>query len=420
MPARKIAASLLLLALTAQGQAPADKVVERYKQILEKTPTEGTALDRLWKSYLDAGKTDELIGQYKTGGTFASEMILGHLQRKAGNVEDAAAAFERAVALDAANALPLFALAKLHTDASRPRHAAPVLEKALALLPADDPRRVETLLQLGAAWLGSGELTKAAEAWEGAVALKPGDLDLRRRLADNYAKNHLADRAVPHLEYVAANAPPAERALALQQLARLHQGAGNQDAAIRALEDALALTTPGNWLRVELQSQLIRLHQRYHRTAELEERWKISAGENPRDAGAHLQLIDLYERLGNLEEQRVWLQKLVALLPRVAEHRLKLARLCVQMDQLGAATALYDQLLAEQPANVDFVFERARIECSARPPRRRASGSPRCSRRRATTRRCARGRWNFTSSTACSISWRNISPRMPPAGATTP
>ncbi len=352
----------MVLALTAQGQAPADKVIERYKQILEKTPTEGTALDRLWKSYLDLGKTDDLVGQYQSGGTFPSEMVLGHLQRRAGNFEEAAAAYERAAALDPTSPLPLFSLAKLHTDAGRPRFAAPVLEKALALLAENDPRRIETLLQLGVAWLGGGDLTKAAEAWEGAVTLNPGDLDLRRRLAENYAKNHLAERAIPHLEYVAQNAPPAERALALQQLARVHQGAGNQDGAIRALEDALALTTPDNWLRVELQSQLIRLHQRYHRTAELETRWKAFAEANPRDAGAYLQLIDLYERLGNLEDQRSWLQKLVALLPRDPTHRLKLARLSVQIDQFGAATALYDQLLAEQPTNADFVFERARID----------------------------------------------------------
>jgi tetratricopeptide (TPR) repeat protein len=362
MPPRRILTTLLTLALAAQAQGPTDKVTERYRQILEKTPTEGTALDRLWKSYLDAGKTEELIAQYRAGGTFASEMILGHLLRKAGHHDEAAAAFERAAALDPVNALPLFALAKLHTDAGHPREAAAVLERAITILPEKDSRKAETLLQLGAAWLGSGDVAKASEAWESAVALNPGDLDLRRRLAENYAKNSLADRAVPHLEYVAANAPPAERALALQQLARVHQGAGHQDEAIHALEAALSLTTATNWLRAELQSQLIRLHQRYHRIDELEARWKKFAEENPRDAGAHLQLIELYERLGRLEDQRAWLEKLVTLLPRNAEARLKLARLSVQMDRLGAATAIYDQLLAEQPANADYAFERARLD----------------------------------------------------------
>jgi tetratricopeptide (TPR) repeat protein len=363
MKPRHFTPLLLALALSAQAQQPAsDKAIERYRQMLEKTPAEGTALDRLWKHYFDTGKTAELIEQYRTGGTFSSEMVLGLLLRKGGELEAAVAAFERAAALDAANPLPLLTAAKTLTEAGRAAEAAAALEKALALLAEGDARRVETLLQLGAAWLAAGDLARAGEAWEGAVKLNPTDLTLRRRLADIYAKNALGSRAVPHLEYVAANAPPAERALAFQQLARVHQGAGNQDDAIRALDSALALTAPDNWLRAELQSQLIRLHQRYHRVEELEARWKKAAEENPRDVGAHLQLIDLYERLGQFEDQRVWLEKVVLLLPRQAAYRHKLARLAVQMDRFGAATALYDQLLAEQPANADYVFERARLD----------------------------------------------------------
>ena len=140
--------------------------------------------------------------------------------------------------------------------------------------PAGDPRVPDTLLQLGAAWLEAGEANKASEAWEKTVALNPADLALRRKLAEAYERNFLPDRALEHLTYVEAHSPATERPLVLQQIARIQQGAGRQDAAIAALEKALALTGPGNWLRAELESQLIRLHQRYHRTAELEERWK--------------------------------------------------------------------------------------------------------------------------------------------------
>ncbi|MDB6150948.1 MAG: Tetratricopeptide 2 repeat protein, partial [Chthoniobacter sp.] len=136
----------------------------------------------------------------------------------------------------------------------------------------------------------------------------------------------------------------------------------DQDAAIEALEKALALTTPGNWLRAELQSQIIRLHQRYHRTPELEQRWKKHAADNPRDLSGYLQLVSLYQRLGELENERVWLEKLTQLAPKNPDYRLRLARLLVQMDQLEPAAAVYDGLLKEQPANVDFVFERAKLD----------------------------------------------------------
>ena len=362
MSPRKATVSLFLLALTALGEGPADKAAGRYREMLEKNPAEGTALERLWKLHLEAGSTAQLLDEYRAGGSFGSEMVLGLLLQKAGKTGEAVEAYERAAKLDEKSPLPLLALARVNTELRLPAVAAEWLERAVAVLPEGDARLVDTLFQLGSAWLAAGDAGKAAEAWERTVVLNPADLALRRRLAESYVQNLLAQPAIAHLEYIAANAPAVERAKALEQLARVQQGAGNQDAAIRALEQALALTAPGNWLRTELQSQLIRLHQRYHRAPELEERWRKFAAENPRDASAHLQLIDLYERLGDLDRQREWLERLVALAPKNPDYRLRLARLLMQTDQTDAAAAAYDALLAAQPANTDFVIERARLD----------------------------------------------------------
>ena len=355
--------SLLLLAPVAQTQSPpSPKIIERYKQMLAANPVEGTALDRLWKIYADQGQTGQLLDEYKSADSFAAQMILGHLLRRAGKPDEAVAAYQHAAKFDSGSALPPLALAHLESERSHPRDAAHWLDQAVTLLSKDDPRLPDTLLQLGSVWIDAGETAKAAEAWEKAVALNPADLALRRKLASAYEHNELPDRALDHWSYIEAHSAPTERPLVLQQIARIQQGAGHQDAAIAALEKALALTGPGSWLRQDLESQLIRLHQRYHRTAELEERWKKYAAENPRDLGAYLQLVELYERLGDLEQQRTWLEKLTQLAPKNIEYRSKQARLLVQMDRADDAIAVYDQLLKEQPANVDFVLERARLD----------------------------------------------------------
>ena len=253
MSRRTLVLLSLLAALTARGETPPDaKVLGRYKQMLERNPGEGTALERLWKAYLDQNQTADLLDEYKAGGSSASELVLGYLLKKAGRNDEALAAFNRAAKLDGKNPLPPLAVARLQSDLGHPRESAEAFERAVALLPADDARLAETLLQLGSAWLAAGDAEKAADAWERTVALNPGDLELHRRLADTYAQNRLTERAIRHLDYLDAHAPPAERALALQQLARIQQGAGNQDAAIAALEKALSLTAPGNWLRAEL------------------------------------------------------------------------------------------------------------------------------------------------------------------------
>ena len=355
--------TLLLLALSAQGQAPTSpKIIERYKQMLAANPAEGTALERLWKLYADQSQTGKLLEEYQADQTFAGQMILGHLSRRAGRQEDALAAFQKAATLDAKSPLPALALARIEAERSHPNEAAALYEQAVALFPPGDPRAAETLLQLGAAWLDAGDVNKAAEAWEKTVALSPDDLALRRRLAETYERNYLPDRALTHLAFLENRAPATDRPLVLQQIARIHQGAGRQDEAIAALERALGLTGPGNWLRAELESQIIRLHQRYHRIPELEARWKEQATKNQRDLGAYLQLIELYERTGELELQRVWLNAAIKLMPKNAEYRLKLARLLVHMDHPDEAAAVYDELLKEQPANADFVFARATLD----------------------------------------------------------
>ena len=136
--------------------------------------------------------------------------MLGHLLRKAGQIEEAQVAYERAARLDELSAQPLLALGRMAAEAGKPREAAVWFEKAVGRLPKGDPQTPEVLMQLGAQWLAMGDLTKAAEAWELTVAANPGDLEVRRRLADTYAANHLAARAVAHLDYLVQHAPPAE------------------------------------------------------------------------------------------------------------------------------------------------------------------------------------------------------------------
>ncbi|MEZ0254416.1 MAG: hypothetical protein ACAI37_04020, partial [Chthoniobacter sp.] len=117
--------SLLLLAPGAQAQTtPSPKIIERYKQMLAANPVEGTALDRLWKIYAEQGQTGQLLDEYKGGDSFAGQMILGHLLRRAARGNEAAGAYQRAAALDATSPLPAMALAQVETERTHPREAA--------------------------------------------------------------------------------------------------------------------------------------------------------------------------------------------------------------------------------------------------------------------------------------------------------
>lgn len=361
MRRRTIVLAASLLPALAAAQAPSAKVIERYKQMLVANPAEGTALDRLWQAYANEGRTNELIAEFQAQQSYAGQMMLGLLLRKAGRDAEAIGALQRALTLDPKNPAPALALGRIEFAASHAAQAVIWFETAVDLLSAG-PQKTDALMQLGAAALAANDLTKATEAWERTVALAPVDLALRQQLADTYVRNQLGPRAIPHLEFIEKHGPPQDRAQALRQIGAIHQAHGDQDAAIAALEKALTFTSPSNWLRADLEAQLIRLHQRYHRTAELEEKWTKFAKENPRDLGGYLQLIDFYERLGDQPQQLAWLEKLVAAAPKNLEYRLRLGRLLAQLDMVDRAVAVYDELLGAEPRNVELVFERARLD----------------------------------------------------------
>jgi len=355
-------AAAMLASALAQAEPLSPRVAERYKQMLAANPGEGIALDRLWKGALEGGTTEELLSAYGKAESFSGRMIFGLLLRKAGRDDEARVAFGSAAKNDAGSPLPPLALGRMEIERGRSREAAEFFAKALAILPKDDARAQDALMQLGAAWSAAGEPTKAAEAWERMVALAPEDMEVRRRLAQSCADAGQADIAIRHLEFLATHAEPSERAKALQQMAALHSAAGRTDEAMQALERAVRGTAPGNWLRGELLGQIIRLAQRTHAENALEKKWLAQSEANPRDLGGYLQLVEFYDRIGNPEQERAWLEKITALAPGNSDYALRLARLLAQMDQLDAAAAQFDRVIAAQPKNTDLVFERARLD----------------------------------------------------------
>ncbi len=362
MRVHRMFASAMLASALAQAEPLPPRLAERYRQMLAANPAEGLALDRLWKGAIESGTSEALIASYRGAQDFSGHMIFALLLRKAGRDDEARAAFELAEKADVASPLPPLAIGRMELERARPREAAAAFAKALALLPQDEARVQDVLMQLGGAWSASGEAAKAAEVWARMVALAPEDLEVRRRLVQSCVDGGQPALALAHLEFLATHAEPSERAKALQQMASLHSAAGRNAEAMQALERAVRGTAPGNWLRAELLGQIIRLAQRMHTEDALEKKWLAHAEENPRDLGGYLQLVEFYGRIGNSAQERAWLEKVTALVPGNAELSLRLARLLAQMDQLEAAAAQFDKLSLAQPKNTDLVFERARLD----------------------------------------------------------
>lgn len=360
----------LAIAQSPSPPPPGDhaaQIAARYEAMLAANPAAGVALERLWKGAQERGQTEALIERHRrsasdAGAGAADALIYGHLLRLAGRLEEAGAAYRQAAARDPAGPLPPMALAELASAQGKPDEAGALYESALAKLPEGDRRETDLLLKLGAARLAAGRLQEAAESWERLVARDPADVSLRRRLVQTYQASGLPEGAIGHLEYLAAHAEPAERALALRDLARLREARGDFEPAREALEKGLALTARDHWLHAELERSLIRLYQRAGRGPELQARWEAEAAKSPRDLEGFTRLQTLAREQGDPATQRRWLEKIVALAPGDRDDARQLARLLADAGERERAAAIYDGLLKARPRDLELALARAELD----------------------------------------------------------
>lgn len=98
---------------------------------------------------------------------------------QAGDAEQAAAAFRRALASEPDNPAALYGAAAAAHMQGRERDAIPLLDKALQV----EPRLTAASALLGEIVYHQGELTRAIRTYEQALTHAPGDVFLRQRLA---------------------------------------------------------------------------------------------------------------------------------------------------------------------------------------------------------------------------------------------
>jgi len=344
--------------------AQTERVIQRYEQAACANPVDGLLVERIWEWYREHDQLDSVIARYRAVGRndFAAALIAGHLLKRSSRFDEAASAYEDASRLSPESPLPWQSRADLELARDHKSDAAAALARAIQYVSDHDSQKIDWLIELGDLCLTQSDFEKARQAWRTAAQLAPGNLELRLRLARISEKNHQLDDAVGHYQIVAVSGSPYQRTAAFREIARIERGRHQFERAVSALEQALELTAPGNWVRADLQTQLIQIYQEANRGAELEQKWQSLARANPRDLGALQQLALFYERAGRAEEECATLRQMVELMPNALAFKSRLADLTAFEGDLTEAARLYDQLVSQQPTNVDFQLARARID----------------------------------------------------------
>src|SRR5258708_3987650 len=82
-------------------EAPKPALIEKYKNLLEKQPAEGTALDRLWEIYSKHFTTRELVDEYRKRAESETAnpnlwIVLGLLEKRGGQLDGAVTDLKKA------------------------------------------------------------------------------------------------------------------------------------------------------------------------------------------------------------------------------------------------------------------------------------------------------------------------------------
>ena len=331
------------------------EIIRRYQRILERRPVEGAVFERLVRELRGARGLERLIEEYEGRVREAPQqanlvILLGHLYKRASRLSEAADAYERAVALDPSNPLPIRARAAALVLEGRPDEAAQAYEQALAVAGRDDDRQ-EILFALADLALGNRELETAVGYLEQAAALTPRDVYVREQLADVLLEHGVYDRAIAQYEAILAltGRDTRQRAMTLGAIGDALVLQGSLDSAVERYREGQRLVRRGSWLHNDLERRIV---DAYRSGGDLEAlvafyeaRWSRPDFEQTRI------LVELYEELGRDDEALAMAERAVRANRRAVDARLDLIRLLERRNDMEAVVAAYEALirLSDEP-----------------------------------------------------------------------
>ncbi|MYA71021.1 tetratricopeptide repeat protein [Candidatus Poribacteria bacterium] len=368
-----IAYTLCLTTITvAQNETDEAQIIERYKQMLNRKPKEGSTFDRLYQFYLEGAGLYAMVVDYQAEAAAKPDapnlqLILGHIHKRLGKDTEAIKAYQRAVTLSPNDYYPHFALGHIYTTKRQYEQAINALTKAAALseqtVAATPDDRTAIYKTLGRAYFHQDRVDAAITTWTKIAELDPQNIFARIELADLFREQELYPQAIAQHEAITEikKDDPYRVCLSLREIGKIHEDTGDYEAARARYDAALALTAPGNWLRKDLQHRIIGIY-----AADADWKGLIAYYQGKLEAVPNdPELIGLqasaYIENQQLDEGITAYQKGLELAPTDAELRLNLIAALRSAEKLEDAAAAYEVLSEQQPDDFGIYRELGKL-----------------------------------------------------------
>ena len=344
----------------AQDEAVDEKIVERYKQMLERKPKEGSTFDRLYQLYLEGFGLDQMVVDYQTEAGAKPDnpnlqLILGHIYKRLGKNTEAIVAYRHAVDLSPDDYYPHFALGQMYATLRQHEQAIAALTKAadLAIVSqsATPDELTATYKALGRAYFRRDRIDEAIAAWGKIAELDPENIFSRIELADLFREGELYTQAIEQHEAIVGlkREDPYRVCLSLREIGKIQEEMREYDAAVQNYDKALALTGQGNWLRKDLHQRIIGIYAHNGDWPGLITYYEGKLAETPNDVELIGLLASAYIENEGVDEGIAKYRQGLELAPTDAGLRLNLIAVFRNTERFEEAAAEYEVLSEAQP-----------------------------------------------------------------------
>ena len=352
--------SVLLPIAHAQDEAVNEKIVARYKQMLERKPKEGSTFDRLYQLYLEGSGLDQMVVDYQTEAGAKPDnpnpqLVLGHIYKRLGKNTEAILAYRRAVDLSQADYYPHFALGQMYATLRQHEGAIAALTKAtdlaIASQSATPDELTATYKALGRAYFRRDRIDEAIAAWSKIAELDPGNIFSRIELADLFRESELYSQAIEQHEAIVQlkRDDPYRVCSSLREIGKIQEEMGEYDAAVQNYDKALALTGQGNWLRKDLNQRIIGIYAHNGDWPGLITYYEGKLAETPNDVELIGLLANAYIENEQTDEGIAKYRQGLKLAPTDTGLRLNLIAVFRNTEKFEEAAAEYEILSEAQP-----------------------------------------------------------------------
>ena len=366
------------------------RVVARYKAMLNRRPTDSHALNKLVRLYRKHRSLEQLIKEYRKlarakPGSYAFQLILGHLNRRAARGEAALRRYRKASKLQPRSPVPHAAMGAIFVRQNQSKLATAAYTRALSLTRGRSSGRrgsraqIRLLKRLAQIAVASREMSAASKYYQQLLALDPKNMRLRLEMARAMAMGGLEAEALKHFAVVLKRTgDSARKAQLFKEIGDIHAKLGKIKAAVSTYRKAMALTTRGHWLRRELTERIIVIYRKKEMLGKLiadyEKRWKRKGQFEWEVLGR------LYYETGNETKALAAYRAALKLAPYAVRTRLRLIGLLDRSGSPDAVLAEYRKLARYAPGEPRYRIELAKRLYEAGKHKEALSTLERCGR----------------------------------------